>query len=219
MSHISTIYLDLDETLIHSIPGRPGMGASVHRKKITCGVKANGKPDTYHTELRGIAPDLVAWCQARKPTKLLTTAAREYALAHVKAFDLPFAPEDIIAFEDYLYEVSGPYGSKDLMVTAVNTDKNGVLIDNRSPETPPGRAKLLFLGIPKKHFLTVRDYEGGRDHEPAKVLEAITGWVEKVDQDQTLELDLAAKALKDAEEKTVHKGVRRPRPDAGLSIA
>lgn len=157
------IYLDLDETLIHSIPGRPGMGINRRRKVIPCGIKPNGKPDTYHADLRDLARELIARCQSLGPTKILTTATREYALAHIKAFSLPFSSEDVIAREDYTYEAKGPWGGYELLVKAVNVDRAAFLLDNTTPETEAGRAKMLFLGIPKENFLVVQEYQGGKE--------------------------------------------------------
>lgn len=158
-----TIYLDLDETLIHSIPSYGGMGVSRRRVIVDCGLKKNGKRDRYTTDLRDIAIAIVKRCQKLTHTKILTSALKEYAEAHVEAFNLGIAKTDIIAREDFLYEGQGPYGSKDIYVLERNIDPTAVLIDNAEPTSEMGRAKTIFLGIPPENFLKIKDYPGGKE--------------------------------------------------------
>ena len=157
-----TIFLDLDETLIHSIPGRPGMGMG-RRASVAVGFKDNGKPDTYHTELRNCAHTLLLRCRAAGPTRMLTTATREYALAMNSTFSLGFAPEEIIAREDYLEEIPAPYGGYDTLVKSLKFCPDSILIDNLAPTEAHAKRKMLFLGIGEDKYIQIREYIGGRD--------------------------------------------------------
>jgi len=154
------IYLDLDETLIHSLPGQPGL-ESGKRTEVTVGIKENGKPDTYHTQKRQHADLIITRCKELAPVAMLTTATKAYAIEMDRIFNLGFG-QNIIANEDYLMDVQIAYGW-DTLVTAVNIDKAGILIDNNPVTAKHAMLKIKALGIPKEHYYQIREYEGGKD--------------------------------------------------------
>lgn len=160
------LYLDLDETLIHSLSGRPGLGNS-KRTKVTVGVKENGKPDTYHTQKRPDTEYILSQCRSLGQVKMFTNATKAYAIEMDKIFGLGFG-EDIIAREDYLMDVQIAYGW-DTLVTQVDIDKGGILIDNNPNTALQALLKMKTLGIHVDNYFQIREYIGGKDPDKFKI--------------------------------------------------
>lgn len=159
------IYIDLDETLISSIPGYPGMGMNPKSVKFSAGTKDNGKPDTYHAQIRPAAQEMLAALRNLAPTFLMTVAMREYAEAANQACNLMFQSHEIIAREDYTQGFVSGWGSEETMLTMVNIYPHSILIDNNPPENPHAQDKRKVLGIGRDHYFKIRDYMGGKDPE------------------------------------------------------
>jgi len=177
-----TIYLDLDETLIHAVPGRPGMGLG-SRVVVNAGLKTNGRNDTYHTALRDSAHTLIQRCRAAAPTKILTTAAREYAIAQNQTFSFGFSEDDIIAREDFLEPTSTAYGGEDLLVKKVRQCPNALLIDNLPAHEPSAKRKMLFLGINPDRYIQIREFIGCKD--PDKFRGELLGIFQRIERETT----------------------------------
>lgn len=150
-----SIYIDLDECLIHSILERGGN--SKQRIRMSLG------KEHYSVQLRPIAHEMLQNLRATKrEVKLLTIATKEYSLTANGLFKLGFAECQIIAREDYLHEVNIGYG-KSIETTEVSVSPNSVLIDNAPVDSESARLKCAYLGIPKKNYIQVREYTGGKD--------------------------------------------------------
>jgi len=166
-----TIYLDLDDTLIHSVYGlgrNPG-------KRTTISLS---NKDVYHTLLRPLASDILAGLRNIGQVKMLTTAVKEYALAQNQAFFLGFSDADIIAREDYVTSINDMFGEKWVPLQS-KTDPNSVLIDNLPPSTESSRIKIQFLGIKQSSYFQIREFYG---KEPSCFQQELEDLLEKVAQ-------------------------------------
>jgi hypothetical protein len=207
MLNPTTIYIDLDETLISALPSRGGMGQSKLRTPIYVKEpkpkenetnraiktllqkmdeldskpkqkKENKKGDLYFTSLRPIALTILKKCREIAPTKILTVGARSYALTQNKTLKLGFAEHDIIAREDWTQEVHTAYGGKDIYLPEVRIEPSGILIDNNPSNHDWARRKMNFLGITTERYITIREYTGGKD--PDKFYGELNGIFEKI---------------------------------------
>jgi hypothetical protein len=149
------IYLDLDNTLAYTC------AASFHTKKSKTKILAVGG-EIYQTELREFTHGFLYQCRRLGPTKLLTSATRDYALEHNLHLNLGFDPKEIIAREDYQYETYVAYG-KQTCLCQTNKDPYGLLIDNLPPTTLQSQLKQKFLGIQPIQYIQIREYNGGED--------------------------------------------------------
>lgn len=108
---------------------------------------------------------MIQACRDIAPTKIMTTATREYALAMSQAFNFGFSPEDIIGRDDYSYEVQTAYGSKMTMLIDINQDRESILIDDRNAEHIYTQEKMKYLGIDHHQVYPIRKFTGGKDPE------------------------------------------------------
>lgn len=153
------IYVDLDETLIHAIPGysgNPGKRTPIKIPNIDC--KENSY-ELYYSLLRPNAHRLLNFCRYLTNVKMLTTATRDYALLHNEAFSLGFSESDVIAREDYLIKTTLAYGSS-IETIAAQTDPKSLLIDNLPPNADAAKLKQQFLGIREENYVQIRDFNG-----------------------------------------------------------
>lgn len=149
---VPTIYVDLDDTLIHSVHGlgrNPGK-----RTPILIGAE-----DRYHSFLRPSAIEMLTFFRKRGRTRMLTTATRDYAIAHNDTFQLGFEKEDIVAREDYVTKVRLAYGSEWVPVDR-KTDPNALLVDNLPARAENSRIKTAYLGIKEENYIQIRDFDG-----------------------------------------------------------
>lgn len=147
-----TIYLDLDDTVIHSIYG-VGRNPS---KRTTISLS---NEDVYHTLLRPLAPNILAGLRNIGSVKILTTAVKEYALAQNRVFSLGFYDTDIISREDYITSINDMFGEKWVPLHS-RTDPNSILIDNLPPTSESSRLKIQFLGIQQSSYFQIREFFG-----------------------------------------------------------
>jgi hypothetical protein len=152
------IFLDLDNTLIHSLAFDP-KGTMGPRTRVPVG------EETFHTQLRGFALSFLKSCRTLAPTKLLTSATRSYALNHNETFTLGFRPEDIYAREDYLANYYGEHAGPVKPCPLLPSHIPKFLVDDLPPENAQAQLKQAFLGICPKSHLKIRPYWGGRDPE------------------------------------------------------
>jgi hypothetical protein len=151
-----TIYIDLDDTLIHALPAyhKPNPG-----KRTRVVLQDSEGNEVYHTMLRPLAHKLLEAARGLSNVKMLTTATKDYAIAHNETFNFGFAKEDIIAREDLMVKITLAYGS-DIVPAKSKVDPNSLLIDNLSPTTESGRIKSSFLGIPPEQYIVIREFSG-----------------------------------------------------------
>lgn len=157
------IFLDLDNTLVHSVD-YPQHGEDI--------VPIALSEWTYYCKRRKFPLDFLAACRNIATTSLLTNATREYALAHNKALDLGFSDSEIFAREDYLYQSPVAYGTQTFLA-AIEKFPTAILIDNLPSSDPLAKSKQRFLGIPEAQYLQIREYHG-RDDPPAFEEEILT---------------------------------------------
>jgi hypothetical protein len=155
------IFLDLDNTLIHSVdyPKSPErIPILVEWQESLEGF------ETYYCQKRPFTEAFLKDCRSLAPTKLLTSSVRNYAYAHNKILCLGFSSKDIYAREDFLYQTQLAYGSATTL-TQTKISPSAVLIDDLPPSDPYALAKQRFLGIPPSHYFQIREYQGGDDPE------------------------------------------------------
>lgn len=150
------IYFDLDETLIQSILGRPGMGLG-KRTKITA-----SEGETYHVLIRPLAEQMLKTAKeiTGNDPRILTSSKRCYAHPVCQLLTPEIKTEHITAFEDYTFIAQTAYGGKDYVVTDIKTDPTAILIDNLPYKDPIIRGKCLFLGIPPENCIQIREFYG-----------------------------------------------------------
>lgn len=154
-----SIYLDLDETLVHAKNVSGNLGVLQERVRITLTEPKGEREEHYDTLLRPHAQQMLEFCRGIGDVKLLTTANRQYALKHNDAFNLGFNPDQIIAREDYILRTRLAYGSvydtlKD------NSDPSAFLIDNLPPSDDSPKLKIKFLGIKEDQYIQIREFSG-----------------------------------------------------------
>jgi len=146
------IYIDLDDTLIHSVYGRgrnPGKRTVI---PIT-------EDEIYHSLLRPEAGRILRELRNIGDVRMLTTSISDYAEAHNRAFALGFMPAEIFARERYINKVLLAYGSE-WVASMTKTDPGGLLIDNLSISTESSRTKCAFLGIGEDNYFQIREFDG-----------------------------------------------------------
>lgn len=164
------IYVDLDDTLIHSVYG---VGRNPGKRTVV----RLSEDDIYHSLLRPEAGRLLSSLRRVGQVKMLTTAIDEYARAHNKLFSLGFRDDEIIARESYITKIQIAYGT-DWVPSATGTDPEAVLIDNLPPSTESSRTKRAFLGIRDDGYFQIREFNGkdpeGFSEEIDKIVAKIT---------------------------------------------
>ena len=166
------IYIDLDDCLIKSTFMHPGRGVGRNSKII----RLDG--EKYASRLREDAISILKRCRAIAPTRLFTSAMREYAYAHNNIFELGFAKEEIISREDYMYKIMMAYGGSDYVTIKQRVDPSGILIDNNPHKNQHASLKREYLGIPKVNYYMIREFRGMKDPDKFQVeLEAMFSWI------------------------------------------
>jgi hypothetical protein len=169
------IFVDLDETLISSIYGK---GRNPGKRKVIDLTADDGQREPYHSFLRPSAHKLLERLRAYGNVRILTTATRDYALAHNEAFQLGFTPEEIIAREDYTIEIRGAYGSNETHLINEGQFPGALLIDDLTPEDRPLQLKLRWLGPGALH-VPIQAFNG-KDHPNFEIkLEKLWGTIDK----------------------------------------
>jgi len=146
------IYIDLDDTLIHSVYG---VGRNPGKRTVI----QLGEDEVYHSFLRPEAGRILGELRQIGTVRMLTTATREYARAHNQTFSLGFLEEEIFSRDEYICKVQVGYG-EDWIPTQCGIDKTAVLIDNLPPNTESSRIKIKFLGIDPEHYIQIREFSG-----------------------------------------------------------
>jgi hypothetical protein len=88
------IFVDLDETLIHTVGLHTGRDM-LNYKKVSL-----SKHESYNTRLRGCSLAFLEAARKKAKVFMLTVATKDYALAMNEAFSLGFKAEDIYSRED-----------------------------------------------------------------------------------------------------------------------
>lgn len=147
------IYIDLDDTLIHSING---FGRNPGKRKV---IRVGEEDEVYHSILRPEAGRLLSGLRTIGAVRMLTTATREYAIAHNKTFTLGFQECEIISRHDYICTIKLAYGSE-WVPSRRNMDPGGILIDNLPINTESSRNKVAYLGIQPDRYFQIREFNG-----------------------------------------------------------
>ena len=166
------IYIDLDDTLIHSVYG---VGRNPGKRTV---IQVD-EEEVYHSLLRPVAKELLASLRNLGPVSMLTTARRDYALAHNSAFALGFSEDEIFARDDYICKIKLAYGEEWVPVEK-GVDKNAILIDNLSPATESSRTKSGFLGIGEDRYIQIREFDGKDPKEFSSEVEEVLARVVKL---------------------------------------
>jgi hypothetical protein len=156
------IYIDLDDTLIHSVYGR---GRNPGRRTVVNVTE----DEIYHSMLRPEASRILGELRKIGNVRMLTTAISDYAEAHNRVFSLGFLESEIFARERYISKVLLAYGSE-WVASMTRTDPGALLIDNLSPSTESSRTKCAFLGIGEDNYLQIREFDG---KDPACFVEEV----------------------------------------------
>jgi hypothetical protein len=151
------IYLDLDDCLIKAHPLYGGRGVGRHAKII----RLDG--ENYSSRIRKDAARILQECRSIAPTRLFTSAVREYAEAHNKTFELGFLSEEMICREDYMCTVSLPYGGVDYVPLKTGESPKSILVDNNPAGNQHAILKREFLGIPRDNYIVIREFQGFPD--------------------------------------------------------
>ena len=158
------IYVDIDETLLHSNPIgiTEAHEENAYQKVVVVGTKPNGVVDAYLTILRPSAHKMIEDCKKLGEVNLFTSSTREYALAQNKAWGLGFDEDTILAREDYLMEIPMNYG-RETIVLNEKTDPTSFLIEDLSPLSTNGKRKIAYLGIPLTNYIRIPEFKGIED--------------------------------------------------------
>lgn len=149
---IKNIFLDIDETLIHTCLFDPQQN---HIKlQINDGF-------SYFTVLRPCAKNLIEFSRnlvGKENVYILTTATTDYALEVNRLAGWEFENDHIIAREDIAnHQCSFGYGGEGIVRHKL-ADKNNVLIDNLHPRH--NCKKIDLIGISTDRYMHIRDYYG-----------------------------------------------------------
>ena len=147
-----TIFLDFDETLVHSCMYKKGQDR-VHRI------------GEYFSIEHPIAKDLIAYCRSIAPTKILSMGSYSYIKEVSDHFNFEFSPDDIYGWQDYLYydTPSIPYSyntSTEYKCYNHYNSPNSILIDNNLPFHPFSKLKMNWIGIPATRYIMVNEFKG-----------------------------------------------------------
>ena len=88
------IFVDLDETLIHTVGLHTGRDMPNYKKIFL------SKKESYNTRLRSCSLAFLTAAREKAKVFMLTVATRDYALAMNEAFSLGFKAKDIYSRED-----------------------------------------------------------------------------------------------------------------------
>lgn len=146
------IYIDLDDTLIHSVYG---VGRNPGKRSVI----NISDDETYHSILRPEAGRILQELRRIGTVRMLTTSIEAYAKAHNEVFSLGFSEADIIAREKYITKIHLAYGSE-WVPSDRKVDPDSVLIDNLSFSTESSLTKTSFLGIGESGYFQIREFDG-----------------------------------------------------------
>lgn len=159
------LFIDLDETLVHSLPMTTGRKPAKGRFLI----ELLEPHERYESKVRpGAHLLLEALRSMSKDSRLtlLTAAVMEYAVKHNELFDLGFIGEDICSREDIAHG-SGGWLPK---------EGRCFLIDNLPVDSQSSRKKINFLEkIGPVTYIHIEPYEGEtrQDLTPDKIRDII----------------------------------------------
>ncbi len=135
------IFIDLDETLIHSAD-----------PKTVCVTSLSGRfkaieHSNYVTFLRPDAHEFLDICRTRaKQVFLFTFAERDYTWEICSGFSLGFKSDEILTCESMLLKPK-------------NLAPKSVLIDDRAPDHSNAVFKMQTLGIDATRYLTIPAFD------------------------------------------------------------
>ncbi len=144
-----TIFLDLDETLVHSIPGRRGNPG--RRRAVRC-----DDGDTYWVMERPLARIMIEDCRTLGPTCILSASSEDYAIAVCDAIGFGFAKGEVMGWQRFLR----PDEHNTCMVIQTGFCRSALLLDNAEPGSRSALSKMAFLGIPSSRYFQVRTFRG-----------------------------------------------------------
>ena len=142
-----TLYLDLDETLIHAMPLRGGRQG---RRRIVRTPDGTG----FVVMERPMAARMIRDCHSLGRVVILTTADQDYAEAVCAEFQ--FAADEILGCEKFI--AASSTGDDFPLMSGVCPA--GCLIDNNPPTHFYARLKMSYLGIPGERYFTIRPFLG-----------------------------------------------------------
>jgi hypothetical protein len=175
-----SIYIDLDETLIHAKYATSGNSGKRSRIKIPD--QDGAGYELYYSLLRPKALELLEVCRALSDVKMLTTATRDYAQIHNETFKLGFSERNIIAREDYLVNTTIAFGLA-TKPAKYRTDPQSVLIDNLPRLATAAMLKQQFLGLNPANYIQIREFDGKDPeifaNELNEILEKVKNWANK----------------------------------------
>jgi FMN phosphatase YigB (HAD superfamily) len=154
---IKNIFLDIDETLIHSEYRK--FNEEIRNDEIT--LSFSDSPDLY-TYVRPCAAKVIDAARAlvgHENVYILTTSIREYAEQVNEGAGWDFKNQSIFTREDLRAAL------KNGIITPHHTltDSNNVIVDNLPPRY--NLTKMAYIGIDTDQYLQVRDYYGTTDDE------------------------------------------------------
>ncbi|MBV6499175.1 MAG: hypothetical protein CJBNEKGG_01626 [Prosthecobacter sp.] len=153
---LTSIFFDLDETLIHSVLAEEGGG------ECPAGATVFGP---YHSWMRPCAFDLLKAARSiGVPTFLCTTSERRYASGLSKLFDLGFAENEILGYE---HLTSGQTGLA----------PGAVLIDDMEPGHEIAQFKRQVLGIGTERYCQLPAFRGRPPGDENAVIQSLNAFL------------------------------------------
>lgn len=153
---LTSIFFDLDETLIHSMLAEGNAG------KCPADATVFGP---YHSWLRPCALDLLKVARAAGvPVFLCTTSERRYASGLSKLFGLGFAEKEILGYE---HLTSGQSGLA----------PGGVLFDDLEPEHEIAQFKQQVLGIGADRYCQLPAFRGHPTGDETEVIQTLQAFL------------------------------------------
>lgn len=168
------IFLDLDDTLIHSVRG--GHNKNRIYRKFT----GDGR---YGSIARYIGYDLIQFCRMIDPdTSMLTTATRDWAEEWNAVFEFGFDSEHIYSREDYTMETSRPYSGYVVDWNGECLDvSHGVIVDNYDAYDPSPKIKMNFVfgKFCPDNWIQIREFDGRNSGDVKCVEENELDYIQK----------------------------------------
>jgi hypothetical protein len=165
------IFLDLDDTLIHSVYG-------VGNSKRTYATFAEG---SYGSIYRSISPELIQFCRNIDPdTSIVTTATYDWVETWNDVFNMGFAKHQMYSRDDFTSETHMDYGRTivDWNKKSLNL-KEFVIVDNydiHDKWNPSSKHKMCFLGGPNYdagNWINIKPFTGINDDSQINILQEI----------------------------------------------
>lgn len=153
---LTSIFFDLDETLIHSMLAEGNAGRCPADASVF---------GPYHSWLRPCALDLLKVARAAGvPVFLCTTSERRYASGLSNLFGLGFAEKEILGYE---HLTSGQSGLA----------PGGVLFDDLEPEHEIAQFKQQVLGIGTERYCQLRAFRGHPTGDETEVIQTLQAFL------------------------------------------